>query len=161
MADKPKRVRKPRQRTEREKLGMHKPTQKEKVGAKLRFIVTPEMIEEVKILSGRGLTQEQIYRYYGWSKNTWYDKTKEHPLLYEAIFSGKSKTISFVAGKLMELVKKGNLGAIIFYLKTQGRFSEHILPESPPGEKDVSTLVSATLDPVEASKIYQQVMLRE
>ena len=148
MADKPKTVKRPRKISEREKRGV-----------KPRQIVTPEMVEEVKVLSGRGLTQEQIHRYYGWSKDVWYARCKEHPELRDGFYQGKAKTISFVAGKLMELVKKGNLSAIIFYLKTQGRFSEHNLADVPYHDGSIANILPKGIDPVEASKVYQQVML--
>lgn len=129
-----------------------------KSGPKVRFFITPEIIEEVGVLAGRGLTNQQIHHYYGIGHAKWYQLVKQYPELDAQIRKGKAKTISYVSGKLMELVKKGNLGAIIFYLKTQARFSEGntIADEDP--EKGKPSLSLTVNDPVEAAKIYQQIM---
>lgn len=126
----------------------------------LDFAVTKDILKEVEMLAGRGLTQEQIHWYYGLKKDAWYAIVKKNPELRTSIRSGKAKTVSMVSGKLMELVKKGNLSAIIFYLKTQGRFSEKssIRVTSDKKSKSFQELRITTTDPIEASKIYQQIM---
>lgn len=133
-----------------------------KRGAKIIYTVTPEMVIKVKDLSGKGLTQEQIYRYYGWGRDTWFDRCKKHPELRAAVLEGRSKTIAYVTSKLMELVAEKNLGAIIFYLKCRANFSE-LKPEKdhdPESDAPNVTVFNVT-DPIEAAKIYQQIMLRE
>lgn len=122
---------------------------------KLKFVVTDDILKEVEILSGRGLTQEQIYHYYSISRSCWYDNIQYHPELGDAVKRGKAKTVSMVSGRLMDQIRKGNLTAIIFYLKTQARWSEH----STDGDKPPAQALTLTVtDPVEASKIYQLIM---
>lgn len=133
-----------------------------KVGPKFKFNVTPEIIKEVEILSGRGLTQEQTYQYYGISKDCWYDSVKRHPDLGVAFKKGKAKTISLVSGRLMKLIEQNNLSAIIFYLKTQGRWSEQLVFDEDDGTCSKPAFPAITLtvnDPIEAAKIYQQIMI--
>jgi hypothetical protein len=126
----------------------------------LKFVVTPDILKEVEILSGRGLTQEHIFDYYSISRSCWFNNIQHHPELGEAVRRGKAKTISKVSGKLMEQVLKGNLSAIIFYLKTQARWSENAASGDEGGEKPPSPALTITVhDPVEASKIYQQIMI--
>src|SRR6185437_6722643 len=95
------------------------PDQLLKRGQKRIWEVTPEVIKEIEMLAGRGLTQEEMYHNFGTSRDTWYKRMNKHPEMYEAIKRGKAKTKSFVVGKLFEQCKKGNVSAIIFYLKTQ------------------------------------------
>jgi len=131
-----------------------------KRGPKPLLIVTQQLLDEVEVLSGRGLTQQMIHYYYGVSHSYWYNLVKNHPELAEAVKRGKSRTIAMVAGKLIELVKKGNLSAIIFYLKTQARFAEHqTIGISGPGEDGGLDLDESSDDPREAAKIYQKIML--
>lgn len=139
------------------------PDQLQKKGQKRIWQVTPEVIKEIEVLAGRGLTQEEMYCYFGTSRHTWYDRMNKYPEMYEAIKRGKAKTKSFVVGKLFEQCKKGNVSAIIFYLKTQHRWSEHSAPvkEEDDTIKDdnvKSKIIINTSDPVEAARIYQSFM---
>lgn len=128
-------------------------------GQKVKFIVTDDIIKEVEALAGRGLTQEQLFHYYGISKGCWYDNRHYHPKLDVAVKRGKAKTTAYVAGKLMEKIKQGNLGAIIFYLKTQARWSEHSTLGIENNDKPpIVPLTIGVTDPVEAAKVYQQIM---
>ena len=131
-----------------------------KVGRKPGFILTPEILKEIEILSGRGLTNEHIAHYYGISTGHWFEQIKKHPEIAVAFHAGKAKTISFVTGKLMEQVKRGNLTAIIFYLKTQARWREtNHEPTPADGDKPApGQLTISVTDPVEAAKIYQRIM---
>ena len=81
-------------------------------------------LAQVEILASRGLTKEQIADALGISQTTLYTRQRESADFVEAIKRGKAKAISFVAGKLQKLIDEGNLGAICFYLKTQGGWSE-------------------------------------
>lgn len=132
---------------------------KDRRGPKTKFVVTPKIIEEVAMLSGRGLTAEQIHQYYGISRGTWFNTLKKEPELHAAVVQGRSKGISFAAGKLFELVKKGDKTAIIFYLKTQGRWKEATDVEITLPNSEVPKLKGK--DAVESAKIYQQFMTKD
>jgi hypothetical protein len=61
----------------------------------------------------------------------------------------------------MKLINDDNLGAIIFYLKTQAGWKENKNPVENDSDDIKSTERSYkidTTDPVEASKIYQSIM---
>jgi DNA-binding Xre family transcriptional regulator len=84
-------------------------------------------LQQVEVLASRGLTKEQIADALGMSYSTLNRRQNDPEYaadLEVAIKRGKAKAISFVAGKLQKLIEEGNLGAICFYLKTQGGWSE-------------------------------------
>lgn len=121
----------------------------------------PEMIDETRILAGRGMTVEQIWNYFGLNKHAWYKLCDSNPELADAYFHGKARTIAIIAGKLVEIAKKGNLTAIIFYLKTQGAYSEYHNVAGLQKEEKFNALTpeGKPMDAVDAAKVYQQVML--
>lgn len=134
------------------------PTEKKKREPKL--VVNAELLTEIARLAGCGLTNEQFCYYFCYSKTGWEAKLRRHPEIVEAIKQGKAKALGRVTGKLMEAIEKGNLAAIMFYLKTQWRWRE-VHPDGD-GDKDKPPFPSMTLtinDPIEAAKIYQQTML--
>lgn len=126
-----------------------------------RFYVTPETLEEVRRLSGLGLNQTQIHQYFDVSSETWQTRKREHPELDAAVYAGRQRTVAMVANKLLEAVQKGNVPAIIFYLKSKGRFSDLAPVEDGGQDKGGASLVLGIKDPIEAAKIYQQIMQKE
>lgn len=139
---------------------MGKPN-KGKVGKPPEFIVNEEIIRDAETLSGRGLTRKQVADYFGISERHLYAKMNEYPDLKLALTKGKAKTISFVAGKLIEQIKGGDVKAMMFYLKTQAGWRDvsTIVVEHEPDHNDDDISIN-TSDPNEASKIYQQIMLK-
>lgn len=126
------------------------------------FFVTEELIKDAETLSGRGLTRKQVADYFGISERHLYAKMNEYPDLKLALTKGKAKTISFVAGKLIEQIKMGDVKAMMFYLKTQAGWRDvsTIVVEHEPETDGDDDLKLNTSDPNEASKIYQQIMLK-
>ncbi len=125
-----------------------------------RPVVTPEMISKVEHLGGLGLTREQIHNYFGMSSEAWQKRVESSPELEMVMKGGLSKKIEIASGKLWEHCLKGNLTAIMFFLKTQGRWRETDRP-GENGEAIPQKFPPITLtvhDPVEAAKIYQQIM---
>ena len=126
------------------------------------FSVTDELIKDAETLFGRGLTRKQVADYFGISERHLYAKMNEYPDLKLALTKGKAKTISFVAGKLIEQIKGGDVKAMMFYLKTQAGWRDvsTIVVEHEPENDGDDDLKLNTSDPNEASKIYQQIMLK-
>jgi DNA-binding CsgD family transcriptional regulator len=119
-------------------------------------------IAKAGALAGAGLTQKQIADYFEISLSTFKNKIVGNPDLKRAMKKGRSSRIAHVSGKLMQLIDSGNVTAIIFYLKTQGRWKEaqeHSIDEDDDESMAVK-LELGTCDPIEASKIYQQLMSR-
>jgi transcriptional regulator with XRE-family HTH domain len=71
------------------------------------------------------LTQEQIAAYYGVSRRTvsaWLQDQR----FREAYEMGRARAIKEVATSLLNAAKNGNITAMIFYLKTQAKWSERV-----------------------------------
>ncbi len=127
---------------------------------RLRLALTKEKLEEMSILAGKGLTMQQIADYFNWDKDAFYDFMKQYPEMREALARGKAKTISFVSGKLIEKIREGDTQSIIFYLKTQGRWSTVEDDKEKDKDENISKQQKiGTNDPLEAAKIYQEIML--
>src|SRR5690606_33501210 len=125
-----------------------------KRGRRPSLVVTDEILDEIEEMAGKGLTQKQIASFYGISHMTWHKMKNADERIQESCKVGKSKTIDFVAGKLMQQIKIGNLPAIIFYLKTQAGWSEKTFfnVETKVKSKKVDYTIT-TKDPIEASKV--------
>jgi len=122
------------------------------------FKLTDEVLKEIEILGGHGATLDNLRIYYGVRESKFYKICEENPAIVDAIFRGRTKTTFSVAGLLLEKAKGGNVAAMIFYLKTQGRWVEHHIPGLTDTPRDKVIPKSLGTDPVEASRIYQEIM---
>ncbi len=91
--------------------------------ARPRKTLTKKQISEVETLAAV-LSQEQIADYFGMSRVT-FDAIKERsPAVSLQYKRGKAKAIASIGSNLISKARGGDLGAICFYLKTQGGYSE-------------------------------------
>ena len=119
---------------------------------------SPEFLVEVEELASYGLTRSMMAAYYQRSESAWKELEKAYPSIVDAIGRGKPRQVKRVGAKLMELIDRGNIKAIMFYLESQGGWNK---PANGEGGSD-GTLPAVSLtvnDPVEAARIYQQIML--
>lgn len=106
---------------------------------------------EVERLAAQGLTQEQIALCLGISARAYQYKKKDDAEIAAAVKRGQARGISTVTNKLFELCEEGNLGAICFYMKTRGGWSEKQQVEhSGPDGGPIKAQIDATLTPDEA-----------
>jgi DNA invertase Pin-like site-specific DNA recombinase len=94
-------------------------------------------LAEVERLAGLGLTEAEICTSLGISQRTLERRKAESGIFGEALKKGKTATQVVVANKLVELCKKGNLGAIIWWEKTRLGYSETIKQEQTINESGV------------------------
>jgi hypothetical protein len=80
--------------------------------------------DKVEALAARGLTLEQIAHCLGICYDTLNETKKRHADFADAIKRGKAKGISIVTNALFEQVKKGNVTAMIFFLKCRAEWKE-------------------------------------
>lgn len=90
--------------------------------SKKSSVVIDESI--VEDLAMKGLTKEQVGDYYGITKQRINDIFNENENLRMAYDRGQAIGIAEATTTLMELVKKGNVVATLFYLKTRGGWIE-------------------------------------
>ncbi len=119
----------------------------------------PQFYEEVILLSMSGLTIKEIGDYYSRDPDDWIEWCEEHPLVELKVAVGKARGIALAGQKLLQEIKAGKINAIMFYLKTQGQFTEKSSLQIDQTLKHAHIpLPPVPVDPVEASKIYQQFM---
>lgn len=105
-------------------------------------------LQQVEDLAAQGLTFEQIATCLGISDKTIYRRKSESTEVSEAIKRGRERGVALAASQLQNLIAQGNLGAVIFYLKAKGGWSEKQIIETKDttDEKDVAkTLTTAEL----------------
>jgi hypothetical protein len=87
-----------------------------------RFEVTPEVLQEVEEMAGRGLTVNQISSCLGISPSTFYLRQAEFSEFSETIKKGQAIGLSKVTNKLFEnAAVKGDNVAIIYYLNNRDK----------------------------------------
>ena len=78
--------------------------------------------EKLILLQGwrmNGLTVEQVAKNIGIGKTTIYEWMKKYPNIQNALKIGAEEALMIAENSLFMLVKKKNLGAIIFFLKNR------------------------------------------
>ena len=95
--------------------------------------LTAEQIIELKALASV-LNKSQVADYFGICENTLRAIEKRQPEVSEAYKKGRVNQIAGMGSNLIQLAKKGNVTANIFYLKTQAGWkeSEPEAQEIPP-----------------------------
>ena len=84
---------------------------------------TPEQITQLEALSAV-LTKGQIADYFGISETTLRAIEQRQPEVSDAYKKGRVKQFASMGSNLIQLAKKGNVAANIFYLKTQAGWKE-------------------------------------
>ena len=86
-------------------------------------MLTDEQRNELETLAAV-LNVEQIADYFGISRRVFYDIMERDEEVYAQYKKGKAKAVGFVAQNLIQKARSGDLGAQIFYLKTQAGWKE-------------------------------------
>jgi transcriptional regulator with XRE-family HTH domain len=81
-------------------------------------------LKKVELLASRGLSQAQIALQLGISESTLYNRKRETKEFAEAIKNGRNRGIAYIANKLYEKASAGDNACMMFFLKTQGGWSE-------------------------------------
>jgi len=88
-----------------------------------RRFKTAQIIEAIE-MAGGNLTQAS--RLLKCNRNTIYKYINDFPTVKETYERVNEETIDFVEDKLMDQIKKGNITAIIFYLKTKAKHRGYV-----------------------------------
>jgi hypothetical protein len=98
-------------------------TDKKNKGGRPPVVLTKEQKAEVETLAAV-LSSEQIADYFGIGRTTWFAILERDPEVSELYKKGRAKAVGFVAQNLIQKARGGDLGAQIFYLKTQAGWKE-------------------------------------
>ena len=93
------------------------------VGGRPMIVLTEEQKAEVTTLAAV-LTSEQIADYFGIGRTTWFAILERDEKVSELYKKGKAKAIANIASNLIKKAQSGDLGAQVFYLKTQAGWKE-------------------------------------
>lgn len=103
-------------------------------------------VTEIERLAGLGFTQNEICLRLGISDETLRRRKLENVDIVEAIKRGRAEANDKVSSKLMTLINKGNLGAIIWYEKTRRGLTDKV-EVTTWRDKVILGLRSGELDP--------------
>jgi len=135
---------------------------REKPGPKPVADVNDEFLNKIEELSSKEFTQEQIRAHFGIKKGSWYLLSKKHPEIKKRIKKGRTKTLDFVVSKFFEKVEEGDVKCILFYLERKAKWlqeSKFNLDAKIKTDKNSPLeLKITTTDPIEAGRIYEQIM---
>jgi hypothetical protein len=123
---------------------------------------TDEQVAQVEALSAY-LSIHDIAYFFNVSERSFFDIKNRDPRVEEAYKKGKAKAISFVASKLMNIIREEEntptkLSAIIFYLKTQAGWSTEAKNDNKPKlkfseSKSPSDILNTALTSLEQGEI--------
>lgn len=91
--------------------------------------------------------EEEIALALGISYATLRRRKADNEQFAQAIKRGKAKANIFVGGKLMELIKKGNVAATIFYMKSRCGWRDNQPQEAENTAPAVQINITDDLDP--------------
>lgn len=86
--------------------------------------ITEKERDQVEALAAY-LNQEQIADYLGITRKTFARLLKDDESLFTQYKKGKSKAVAVAAKTVLDEIRKGNLTAAFFYLKTQAGWREN------------------------------------
>jgi hypothetical protein len=135
-------------------------TTRAKTGRRVKFEITDDVIEEIKKLAANHMNQSEMRVHFGIAESTWFRKIQGNKKVQAAIDEGFFATKKFVVSKFMEHVRAGNLKALMFWLKTQGKWAEHTKAVVNPVTGAAKIVIPKTFsdDPNIAVKQYLEIM---
>lgn len=83
--------------------------------------LTPEKLNLIRNWKMNGLTNEEVAKSMGIARSILYEWQNRFPELKDALKTGKAEANAIVENKLFQKAVKGNMTAIIFYLKNNMR----------------------------------------
>lgn len=124
--------------------------------------ITPAMITTLKKFGRLGLTRYQVAAYFGYYLTQWEKIEEQYPEIVTALGEGRSSAIVTMTQKVYDKAMDGDWSAIVYWLKYAAGWNETGTSLSyeaqKPKESKISPLVLTVNDPIEAARIYQQIM---
>ncbi|OWY64732.1 hypothetical protein B7486_45710 [cyanobacterium TDX16] len=120
-------------------------------------------LSAIEECAGRGMTHDEIADLLAIATRTFRHWCKEYPEVYGAYRQGRAKAKMYIAGRLFDFIREGNITATIFYLKTQcgwrdnGRIAEDAIVDTTPQVLDEKS-ESRTKELIYESELELQAM---
>lgn len=92
-------------------------------GGRPPVVFDEKMVSQVEALSSV-LSKSQMADYFAISETTFREVESRQPEVSDAYKRGKSRAVASVGSNLISQARKGNVTAMIFYLKTQAGWKE-------------------------------------
>jgi len=89
------------------------------------------------LINARGILKDAA-RELGCSRQTIYNYIDKYTTVADAYNEANERSLDFAEGKLMDAIGKGNLTAIIFYLKTKGKHRGYVERQEISADVQVS-----------------------
>jgi len=124
-------------------------------------ITDPESVQQLFRMAQLGMTSDQVAHVFGISINRYFKELKKNPTFKTAQLAGKGLAIQYACEKLWEKVEEGNLSAIIFYLRTQAKWSsleKNVVVEEPGPSQDDAKNALRTLDDSDLNTLGELLM---
>lgn len=102
-----------------------------------KWVPTPKILEQIKELATKGVTEASIARIVGISPTGFSAKKKEYPEIEEVIrqahASGEDEVVGYLWDILRDNKHKNHFAAIQFYLKSKHSWGDNGTQEEKPG----------------------------
>ena len=123
-------------------------------GGRPKIVFTDQQIKELEGLS-KDMTIVQIADYFGIGESTFREIKSRDSNVLSAYKKGKASGIKEAAGLLWEKMRAGDTTSIIFFLKTQGGWSEKQIIDMTTTEAKLPDLV------VKSKTNYEKQLLKD
>tara|TARA_R110002020_G_scaffold41283_1_gene121842 strand:- start:15787 stop:16161 length:375 start_codon:yes stop_codon:yes gene_type:complete len=113
-------------------------------------VLDDEQKKEVETLAAV-LSTDQIADYFGIGRTTFYAIMEREPDIFERYKKGRAKAVGNIASNLINKAQNGDLGAQVFYLKTQAGWKDTTAVEhtSPDGSMTPTKIERIIVDPTD------------
>jgi hypothetical protein len=93
-----------------------------------KWVPQPEDLDTIQQLASKGITEEQIAHALGVSPDTLQRNKRTYAVIAARIKKGKAAGVGDIANRLYQAAQRGNIVAMIFYLKCKGgwRDTQHL-----------------------------------
>lgn len=125
-----------------------------------KWIVNQKVLDKIEELSAAQFKQYEICNFFGIGHSAWYEHKKNNPAIKRAMDLGKLGSKAYVVSKFNELLEdmdpKIRMKATTYFLDRKGGWKEDQSDIEDNISNDME--LEEDLDPIEASKIYQDMM---
>lgn len=129
-----------------------------------KFEFSEDILKKIERLAGLKFSKHEICDYFGISQTTWYSAQLKNVEIDLSFKRGKSSKMAQVCEMILEKALEGNMAACALYVKGLSSWRDETkisgdVHVEVSHNKDVITKLGN--DPMEASRIYQRIMMEK